>query len=178
MLFLQATMSPVIVAIGDKLIRVPKMQIDHHIVKGAELAAAHVEEVTAGMDDIRKREYKTFYPTAKPDIPEMRRYVATPEGIRWVITTMLPQAEVFKRNEDNSAGQPLPALSPEEVYHLLAVNGTGRFGGIAREIADLADTSMIDPNPKPRLSQNGGEDPLKSSASPVSTPSPTTGEKT
>ena len=178
MLFLQATMSPVVVILGDKILHVPKMQIDHHIVKGAEISAARTAEATKGLDEIRRREYLTFYPPVQPDIVEMRRFVATPEGIRWVIETMLPYAKVYKRKEDDTAGSELPSITSEEVIRLFTTCGTGRFYGIAREIADLTDTSMIDPFPKPAMSQNGSDDPLKQSESGNSTDSHETGART
>jgi hypothetical protein len=99
--FLQITQAPITVTIQDpehpeksEILTIPKFPLSQITEWAAEIAEAYENKATDGLDDIRKREYLTMYPTIPPSIEEMKRHLRTPPGIRRVLDYCIPKAAV------------------------------------------------------------------------------------
>lgn len=166
MYFLQAAQTPVTVKLGDRTLTIPKYELSEVMIWADEIEKSRTEELTAGLDDIKAREWKAYYPPIPPDMAEMKRMLRTIPAIQRVCRTCLLNATVTGPN-----GQNLPKLMDADVEALFKSNGTGRLAGLAWVLADLTDDSLSsDPSVK-----EGADDPLKGTGQPGSTESSTTG---
>lgn len=153
MLFLQAAQAPVIVKLGEELLTIPKYTMEDIVEWGQGLADQRAEAATAEMDEVKRREFYTFYPPTPPPLEELKRLLRTPPGITDVVTKCLMRAKRSK------GGKALPAYGEEEVKELLRTNGVGRLGGLAWILADIDEGSIYeDPAIKAHLDKEKKED--------------------
>jgi hypothetical protein len=164
--FLQITQAPITVTIQDpehpeksEILTIPKFPLSQITEWAAEIAEAYENKATDGLDDIRKREYLTMYPTIPPSIEEMKRHLRTPPGIRRVLDYCIPKAAVAGANGSSSG-----AKDVQYVDFLVKVNGTGRLAALAWHLADLEDKSLEKPIIRSLAQKEEvveGNDPLK-----------------
>lgn len=157
MFFLQAVQAPVLATIvhpgGRTVLSIPKLQMDDLVTWMVEYKATQLEKQTEGLDDARKREYEKFYGAIEPDINQISALVRTPEGTKNVVRMTFPNATKVK-------GPDFDFVTQDGINTLIKTNGFGRLFSLVIELADLADKSLIDPDPDNKmLGDNENKEP-------------------
>lgn len=162
MFYLQLARVPVRIAAGPDVLVVQKATRRQLAELAAGVVGPNMDKLTAGMDDVRRREFLLFYQTYGVDVGDIRRLVRTDEGATQLCRACLLAAEV----RDAKTDKPRPAKTAAEVDALLDASGVGVRVSLAAVLADLDDSSLYQAPLPP--DDEGKADPLARSGPPAS----------
>lgn len=141
MFFLRAMQAPVLVTVGEKVLTIPKFTLDDAVVWASEVQAERDAFATKDMDDVRKREFRMMYPSIPPDLGELRKLLLGIPGAKRVV-----QSCMWKATDQNGV-----ILDKPFVDNLININGGSRLYLLAKELSDLHEDILTDPNQKPAM---------------------------
>lgn len=180
--FLDATQANVVLTIGADKVSVPRFELRDFVAWAAELdaqRAAAVRESVSALDPEKRFHLLNAYTVMPASLNEVAGMIATPAGIDRVLSTCLGRAALIER-QGVSVDPPEP-VSKEYAAGVVRANLRTAVS-LARILASMDDPSSRPPTGEKKEEDlpdeaEGSGDPLASTATPASAPSPATGSE-
>lgn len=164
MFFLQAAQTPAEVRIDqDRVAIVPLMLLEDMASWAAEISSARQDEAMKEFDEQQRAQFIQMFPSASPDINELKRIVATVDGAKTIVRRQLLAAKVVKYQpkKKTSEMKSVDPLTQEEVDSILSLQGSNRVITMAWALCQFQDNALVNPYPPEKeQSDKGGDNPL------------------